>query len=78
MFQNGVLNIRELPFGIADTLPDNIALCLQLTHSRTNAIHAILADFGEAFRGVVPIFREESMRDNSPLALSAREVLRKW
>ena len=67
LLQDGVLNRPKLPVGVPDTLPDHIALFLQLPHPGADTVHAILADTGKALCGIVPSFRQGKLRYRSVL-----------
>lgn len=58
LLQNGILNGTKLPIGKPDTLPDHISMLLQLLHSGTDTVHAILANPGKTFGCVVPTIRQ--------------------
>ena len=54
LLQNGVLNCSELTVFVSYTLTDHITMFFKLTHSGAYTVHAILADIGKTFCGIVP------------------------
>ena len=53
-----VLNISKLTVLIAEALPGQVSVPLQFFQRRADGIHAVLADEGQTFGGVVPVIRQ--------------------
>ena len=61
-----IFNISELPVLIAEALPGEIPVPLQLLQGGANAIRTLLADFSQAPGGVVPVLRQGQHHGEQP------------
>ena len=69
LFMDRILNISQLSVFIAEALPGEIPVPLQLLQGGSNGIHAIPANVGQPLCGIIPIFRQRQHKGKKPLRL---------
>ena len=69
LFMDRVLDVSELPVLIAEALPGEIPMPLQLLQGGSDRIHTVLTDMGEPLCGIVSIFRQRQHEGEKPLCL---------
>lgn len=61
-----ILHIHDLALAVPEPITDYVSSSLQLLQGRSDAVRALLADFGQAPGGVVPVLRQGQHHGEQP------------